>query len=107
MYRSAMSPLVTRVSVHSHRRPRGDAREEAQMTIDRLRWEFTDLLGTDGVISEGPQLRTYECDGLTGYRVRPALVVLPTTTEQVAAVVRACRREQVPFVARGAGAGLS
>jgi glycolate oxidase len=77
------------------------------MTIDRLRREFTDLLGTDGVITEGPQLRTYECDGLTGYRVRPALVVLPTTTEQVAAVVRACRREQVPFVARGSGTGLS
>jgi glycolate oxidase len=77
------------------------------MAIDRLRREFKDLVGADGVISEGPQLRTYECDGLTGYRVRPALVVLPTTTEQVAAVVRACRREQVPFVARGSGTGLS
>jgi glycolate oxidase len=77
------------------------------MAIDRLRREFTDLLGAEGVISEGPQLRTYECDGLTGYRVQPALVVLPTTTEQVAAVVRACRREQVPFVARGSGTGLS
>jgi glycolate oxidase len=77
------------------------------MTINRLRHELTDLLGVDGVISEGPQLRTYECDGLTGYRVRPALVVLPTTTEEVAAVVRACHRERVPFVARGSGTGLS
>jgi glycolate oxidase len=77
------------------------------MGIDRLRREFKDLVGADGVITEGPQLRTYECDGLTGYRVRPALVVLPTTTAQVAAVVRACRREQVPFVARGSGTGLS
>src|SRR5690606_25100441 len=77
------------------------------MSIDYLRREFIDLIGRDGVISEGPQLRTYECDGLTGYRVRPALVVLPTTTEQVAAVVRACHREQVPFVARGSGTGLS
>jgi glycolate oxidase len=33
--------------------------------------------------------------------------VLPTTTEQVAAVVRACRRAGVPFVARGSGTGLS
>ncbi|MBW3604303.1 MAG: FAD-binding protein [Actinobacteria bacterium] len=77
------------------------------MAIDRLRDEFTTLLGADGVISAGPQLRTYECDGLTGYRVRPALVVLPTTTEEVAAVVRACHRERIPFVARGAGTGLS
>ncbi len=77
------------------------------MSIDQLRDEFITLLGADGVISAGPQLRTYECDGLTGHRVRPALVVLPTSTEQVAAVVRACRREGVPFVARGSGTGLS
>ncbi len=77
------------------------------MAIAQLRDEFTGLLGADGVISAGPQLRTYECDGLTGHRVRPALVVLPTTAEQVAAVVRACRRDGVPFVARGSGTGLS
>jgi glycolate oxidase len=33
--------------------------------------------------------------------------VLPTTTEQVAGVVRACAESDVPFVARGAGTGLS
>ncbi|HSJ45960.1 MAG TPA: FAD-linked oxidase C-terminal domain-containing protein [Euzebyales bacterium] len=77
------------------------------MTIAQIRDEMLDLLGPDGVITAGPQLRTYECDGLTGYRVRPALVVLPTTTEHVAAVIRACRRTGVPFVARGSGTGLS
>ena len=77
------------------------------MPIDHLRREFEGMLGVDGVISAGPQLRTYECDGLTGYRVRPALVVLPSTSEQVASIVRACRRERVPFVARGSGTGLS
>ncbi|CAN5918574.1 FAD-linked oxidase C-terminal domain-containing protein [soil metagenome] len=77
------------------------------MLTAQLRDEMLDLLGADGVISAGPQLRTYECDGLTGYRVRPALVVLPTTTEQVAAVARACHRDGVPFVARGSGTGLS
>jgi len=59
------------------------------------------------VISEPEQLRTYECDGLTGHRVVPALVVLPETTEQVQAVVRACHVAATPFVARGAGTGLS
>jgi glycolate dehydrogenase FAD-linked subunit len=59
------------------------------------------------VISEPEQLRTYECDGLTGHRVVPALVVLPETTEQVQAVVRACHAAATPFVARGAGTGLS
>ena len=77
------------------------------MAIADIRDEMLDRLGPDGVISAGPQLRTYECDGLTGYRVRPALVVLPTTTEEVAAAVRACHRDRVPFVARGSGTGLS
>ena len=59
------------------------------------------------MIEEPEQLRTYECDGLTGHRVVPSLVVLPETTEQVQAVVRACAAAGVPFVARGAGTGLS
>jgi glycolate oxidase len=69
--------------------------------------ELRALLGPGGVISELAQLRTYECDGLTGHRVTPALVLLPVSTAEVAAVVRVCAREDIPFVARGAGTGLS
>jgi glycolate oxidase len=49
----------------------------------------------------------YECDGLTAYRERPLVVVLPETEAQVAAVLKACHRLAVPVVARGAGTGLS
>jgi glycolate oxidase len=59
------------------------------------------------VISEPEQLRTYECDGLTGRRVVPALVALPANMKEVRAVVQLCNREGLPFVARGAGTGLS
>src|SRR5262249_40364321 len=59
------------------------------------------------VIREPEQLRTYECDGLTGRRVVPALVALPADAAQVQAVVRICNDAGVPFVARGAGTGLS
>jgi glycolate oxidase len=69
--------------------------------------EIAGLVSPGGLISEPAQLRTYECDGLTGFRVTPALVVLPATTDEVAAVVRVCARERIPFVARGAGTGLS
>jgi len=65
------------------------------------------ILGARHVISEPEQLRVYECDGLTGHRAIPELVVLPGSTEDVQAVVQACNREGVPFVARGAGTGLS
>jgi len=59
------------------------------------------------LIREPEQLRTYECDGLTGRRVVPALVVLAESAADVQAVVRACNDFGVAFVARGAGTGLS
>ena len=65
------------------------------------------LLPPDALIDRPEQLKTYECDGLTGHRVVPSLVVLPATTEQVQGVVRACHAAGTPFVARGAGTGLS
>ncbi len=58
-------------------------------------------------IREPEQLRTYECDGLTGHRVVPALVALPETAAEVQEVVRICNDAHLPFVARGAGTGLS
>ncbi len=69
--------------------------------------ELQRVLGAKHVISEPEQLRVYECDGLTGHRAIPELVVLPGSTDEVQAVVQACNRERVPFVARGAGTGLS
>jgi glycolate oxidase len=69
--------------------------------------ELRAALGAEHMITEPERLRVYECDGLTGHRAVPELVVLPGSTEEVQAVVRACHRERVPFVARGAGTGLS
>jgi glycolate oxidase len=68
---------------------------------------FAAIVGSANAISEPAQLRTYECDGLLGYRVRPAIVVLPATTEEVAACVKAARDLDLPIVPRGAGTGLS
>jgi glycolate oxidase len=65
------------------------------------------LLPADAVITDHARLRTYECDGLAHYRVTPALVVIPEDTAQLAAIVKACAEQQVPFVARGSGTGLS
>ncbi|MGH3931741.1 MAG: FAD-binding protein, partial [Pseudonocardiaceae bacterium] len=69
--------------------------------------ELAALLSANAVITDRQRLRTYECDGLAQHRVVPAIVVLPETAEQVAAVVRACAAAGVPFVARGSGTGLS
>jgi glycolate oxidase len=65
------------------------------------------LAGPGGVISEPEELHTYECDGLTNFRVLPAAVVLPRSREQVQDIVRLCHQHKLPFVARGSGTGLS
>ena len=69
--------------------------------------EFEAVLGKKGVIKRREELITYECDGLSSYRQRPEVAVLPKTTEQVAAVVKICNKYSVPFIARGSGTGLS
>jgi glycolate oxidase len=59
------------------------------------------------VYADPLQVLTYESDALTHLRASPGAVVLPSTAEEVQAVVRLCAREGVPFVARGHGTGLS
>ncbi|HET7081636.1 MAG TPA: FAD-binding protein, partial [Chloroflexia bacterium] len=73
----------------------------------RILDEFRAVVGASGLITGAEQVRTYECDGLTNFRVAPAAVVLPTSAEQVQGIVRICHREGIPFVARGSGTGLS
>jgi glycolate oxidase len=68
---------------------------------------FSQELGNDRLVQRKEELLVYECDGLTSYRQRPALVVLPRTTEEVAKAVRLCNQFQVPFITRGSGTGLS
>src|SRR3954468_9320931 len=69
--------------------------------------ELERICGSDAVVTHPHALRTYESDGLLQYAVRPGAVVLPTSGDQVQQVVRACHDAGVPWVARGAGSGLS
>lgn len=69
--------------------------------------ELEAAIGKANVIQRREELLVYECDGLTSYKQRPAVVVLPRSTEQVVAVIKICDRHRVPFVARGSGTGLS
>ncbi len=65
------------------------------------------LVPAHALLWRNEETTPYECDGLTAYRQRPMLVVLPENEAQVAAVLRACHGLSVPVVARGAGTGLS
>ena len=64
-------------------------------------------IGAGAVIDDPVEARAYECDALSAYRCAPLAVVLPTTTEEVAAILRLCHEERVPVVPRGAGTSLA
>ena len=74
---------------------------------DAIVAELRRLLPESGVIAEPVRLRPYETDGLAAYKQPPLAVVLPETTEQVAAVLRVLHREGVRVIPRGAGTSLS
>ncbi len=65
------------------------------------------ILPRSAVLVQPEDTTPYECDGLTLYRERPAVVALPETDAQVAEILRLCDRLRVPVVPRGAGTGLS
>ena len=71
--------------------------------IDRLR----SVVGRDGILTAASDLLTYECDGFTIEKNKPDVVVFPTSTEQVVAIVKACNEAGVPFLPRGAGTSLA
>jgi glycolate oxidase len=82
----------------------------ATLTTDRkgaLRTELETILGRGAVLSDPDELLTYESDGLTLFRALADFVVFPESAEHVAAIVKLANRERLPFVARGAGTGLS
>ncbi len=68
---------------------------------------LADSLPAHCLLHSEEELKPYECDGLSAYRRTPLLVALPETVEQIRAVLRVCRQQKVPVVARGAGTGLS
>lgn len=75
--------------------------------FEALRKELEQIVGAGGVITDPVQLLSYDCDAYTIEKSLPTVVVLPQSTEQVAAIVKLANREGLPITPRGAGTGLS
>ncbi|HZS46881.1 MAG TPA: FAD-linked oxidase C-terminal domain-containing protein [Blastocatellia bacterium] len=65
------------------------------------------IVGDANVLESDTEILPYECDGMMTHRYRPSAIVLPTSSDQVAPIVRVLAEHSIPFVARGAGTGLS
>jgi glycolate oxidase len=72
-----------------------------------LRAELETIAGAGAVVSHRSELKVYECDGWTIEKNAPDLLVMPQSTAQVSAIIKALYRQGVAFVPRGAGTGLS
>ncbi|MDY7007623.1 MAG: glycolate oxidase subunit GlcD [Cyanobacteriota bacterium] len=81
--------------------------QQTKQNWKQIAKQFEAVVGKKGVVQRKEELLVYECDGLASYRQRPALVILPRTTEQVAEAVKICDRLNIPWLPRGAGTGLS
>ncbi|MBP1934107.1 FAD-linked oxidase C-terminal domain-containing protein [Ammoniphilus resinae] len=66
-----------------------------------------DLVGRDAALYRPEDLLAYECDGYTVHKRAPRAVVFPTSTEEVSKIVKYLYENEVPFIPRGAGTGLS
>ena len=64
-------------------------------------------VGAQNVITNRSEKLVYDCDGLTLHKTMPGAVVFTHSTEEVSKVVKACVAANYPYLARGAGTGLS
>jgi len=69
--------------------------------------ELRALLGDDGVLASEAARFTYEADALALEKHMPDVVVLPRSSDEVAAVVRWAHARGLPVTPRGAGTGLA
>ena len=83
--------------------PNNDVLSRKDAIVARL----ATVLPADALMSDIAETRAYECDALTAYRCPPLAVVLPSTTEEVAAVLKICHEMGVPVVPRGSGTSLA
>jgi glycolate oxidase len=69
--------------------------------------ELAGLVAAGGLITSEDECRAFETDAFASYRKMPLAVVLPTSTEEVSAVLKYCHDNDVKVVPRGAGTSLA
>ncbi|MBD2746502.1 FAD-binding oxidoreductase [Microvirga sp. BT688] len=76
------------------------------MPTDLLQ-RLTGLVGPMGVVSDPSDVEPYAVDWRKLFPGKPACVVRPSSTEQVAAIVQVCREAGVAIVPQGGNTGLA
>lgn len=79
----------------------------SDMFATNLLDDLASIVGDRWVRTAPAELETYSSDATPTKHSRPGMVVLPGSRDEVARIVRLLHQHRVPFVARGAGTGLS
>lgn len=74
---------------------------------DPIVGKLAGIVGTGAVLFRKEEMIAYECDGYTIHKQPPRAVVFPSTAEEVSQVVKLLYENNIPFIPRGAGTGLS
>jgi len=75
--------------------------------MTRVMESLRKIVGAENLLTSASERIVYECDGFVVEKNSPDVVVFPTSTDQVAAIVKACNEAGVPFLPRGAGTSLA
>jgi len=68
---------------------------------------FQEIVGKDQVLADKETLMEYSHDETEKLVYIPEVVIKPSNTEEIAAIMKLCNEHQIPVTPRGAGTGLS
>ena len=69
--------------------------------------QFLEFLPQEKILFREADRIVYDADGVTLEKFRPSVVLLAESADEIEKIVRHCHKHAIPFVARGAGTGLS
>jgi glycolate oxidase len=69
--------------------------------------EFQKIVGKENVLTTPEALKAYSYDGTTNWIHEPDVVVFPTSTKEIAEIVKIANTEKIPLTPRGGGTNVS
>lgn len=69
--------------------------------------ELQKIVGTEDALTSPEALKAYSYDGTTSWIKEPDIVLFPTSTQEVSAIMKIANAEKIPVTPRGGGTNVS
>jgi glycolate oxidase len=77
------------------------------MVTELLIGEFEKIVGKENVLTSKEALKAYSYDGTTSWIHEPEVVLFPTNSPQISAIMKIANTEKIPVTPRGGGTNVS